>query len=282
MIRKLVFVAAVVGVGLLVTSEKARSKARDIGDKVVAWVDKKMEPRKPEPPKPGAPGEPEKKLSALRTRLKDLDAEVSSVKDRLAQQMHEHQKGAEALAKLRAEVDATTKELTARAKAIDEGRVEPVSVGGPAVAASAARRQLEREADLLALKKALLAQTEEAVQQSEQAVAVLKQHQTELETLALEATTRLAKLDLELKALRMSEVRDRFEAKDTNVGQFLDGLKEVEDMVEVKKIRRSLDPVKATPVSVPAPAKQPTESASDSVARKLGLPTGKKIEKAGD
>ena len=275
MFKKLLFVGGIVGIGMLIWSDRARTKARDLGDKVAAWVDKKMEPRKP-----GGPGEPERKLYALRTRLKDLDAEVSTAKDRLAQQIVEHARATVDMNKLRDDVDTGTKVLTARAKEIDEARTELVGYAGQPMPVTVARKRLDRDLELVAAKKRLLTETEEAARQREEGVSVLKQHVAELETLKLEAMTKLDTLDLELKTLRMHEVKDRFEANDTKAGQFLEAVKELEKDIEVKKVRRSLDPEKVVPTATETA--KPVESAADAVARKLGLKAEKKIEKAGD
>jgi hypothetical protein len=275
MFKKLLIVAGLVSVvGFLRWGTKFPAKAEEYGDKVVTWVDKKVKSRTPA-------DRPEEKLVALRGRLKDIDAEIASAKDKLAQQIVDRDRATVEVVRLRGEVDTNTKVLTARAKEIDETTTEMVGYNGQPMAVPAARKRLDRDLDLVAAQKTLLARTEDAARQREEGVAVLRQHVAELEGMKLEAKTTLDRLDLELKSLRMQEVKDRFDATDTKAGKFLEAVKELEEMIEVKKVRRSLDPEKS--VAAPAPeATKPLESAADAVARKLGLKPEKKIEKAGD
>lgn len=275
MFKKLLIVAGVVSViGFLRWGTKFPAKAEEVGDKVASWVDKKVKSRTPA-------DRPEDKLVTLRNRLKDIDTEIAAAKDKLAQQIVDRDRANADVVRLRGEVDTGTKVLTARAKEIDETTTEMVGYNGQPMPVPAARKRLDRDLELVAAQKALLTGTEDAARQRENGVIVLRQHVAELETMKLEAKTTLDRLDLELKTLRMQEVKDRFDANDTKAGKFLEAVKELEQMIEVKKVRRSLDPEKS--VVTPAPeSTKPLESAADAVARKLGLKPEKKIEKAGD
>lgn len=275
MFKKMLIVVGLVSVvGFFRWGTKFPAKAEEVGDKVVAWVDKKVKARTPV-------DRPEDKLVALRTRLRDIDLEISAAKDKLAQQIVDRDRINLDVARLRGDVDTGTKVLTARAREIDETTTEMVGYNGLPMPVSAARKRLDRDLELVAAQKALLAGTEDAARQREEGVAVLRQHVAELETMKMEAKTTLDRLDLELKTLRMQEVKDRFDANDTKAGKFLESVKELEEMIELKKVRRALDPEKS--VAVPAPeAAKPIGTATDAVARKLGLKPEKKIEKAGD
>jgi len=277
MFKKLLLVTGLITLGSFVVSKESRTKAKETVREMVASVRSGLKSKSHG--MESSTVRPEKKLYALRGRLKELDAEISGTKDRLAQQIVESARAATDVSKLREEVDAGTKVLTARAAEIDAARTELVGYGGQDMPVSAARKRLDRDLELVAAKKALLAETEEAARQREEGVAVLRQHVAELETTKLEAMTKLDVLDLELKKLRMHEVKDRFEANDTKAGQFLEAVKELEKDIQVRKVRRSLDPQKMT-ATLETP--KPVESAADAVARKLGLKAEKKIGKAGD
>jgi len=277
MFKKLLLVTGLITLGSFVVSKESRTKAKEAVREMVASVRSGLKSKSHG--MESSTVRPEKKLYALRGRLKELDAEISGTKDRLAQQIVESARAATDVSKLREEVDAGTKVLTARAAEIDAARTELVGYGGQDMPVSAARKRLDRDLELVAAKKALLAETEEAARQREEGVAVLRQHVAELETTKLEAMTKLDVLDLELKKLRMHEVKDRFEANDTKAGQFLEAVKELEKDIQVRKVRRSLDPQKMT-ATLETP--KPVESAADAVARKLGLKAEKKIGKAGD
>lgn len=275
MFKKLLIVAGVVSViGFLRWGTKFPAKAEEYGEKVAGWVDRKVKSRTPA-------DRPEEKLATLRGRLKEIDSEISSAKDKLAQQIVDRDRANLDVNRLRGEVDTGTKLLTARAKEIDETTTATVAYNGQPMPVSAARKRLDRDTELVAAQKALLTGTEEAARQREEGVVLLRQQVAELEGMKMEAKTTLDRLDLELKTLRTQEVKDRFVANDTKAGKFLESVKELEEMIEVKKVRRTLDPEKT--VSQPAPeATKPLESAADAVARKLGLKPEKKIEKAGD
>lgn len=278
MFKKLLIVTGLITLGSIILSKESRTKAKETVREGVTFVRSVVKP-KPTEVEPSTV-RPERKLYALRGRLKELDVEISATKDRLAQQIVESTRATADVAKLREEVDAGTKVLTARAAEIDAARTELVGYGGQPMPVSAARKRLDRDLELVAAKKALLAETEEAARQREEGVAVLRQHVAELETTKLEAMTKLDVLDLELKKLRMHEVKDRFEANDTKAGKFLEAVSELEKEIQVRKVRRSLDPQKLTPA--PESPKS-AESATDAVARKLGLKLGgAKIEKAAD
>jgi hypothetical protein len=278
MFKKLLIVTGLITLGSFVLNKDSRSKAKDGVGEVVAYVKSVVKSKRHGVE--SSTDAPEKKLYALRGRLKDLDVEISATKDRLAQRIVESSHAAVEVTKLRDVVDTGTKVLTARAKEIDDARTELVGYAGSPMPVPAARKRLDRDLELVAAQKTLLAETEDAARQQEDGVSLLRQHVAELETLKLEAKTKLDVLDLELKKLRMHEVKDRFEANDTKAGQFLDDLKELEKMIEVKKVRRSLDP-KPAPAAA-AELSRSVESATDAVARKLGLTPEKKIEKAGD
>jgi len=277
MFKKLLLVTGLITLGSFVVSKESRTKAKETVREMVATVRSAVKSKTDGVE--SSTTRPEKKLYALRGRLKELDAEVSATKDRLAQQIVESSRATTDVNKLREEVDAGTKVLTARAAEIDAARTELVGYGGQSIPVSAARKRLDRDLELVAAKKALLTETESAAHQREEGVTLLRQHVAELETTKLEAMTKLDVLDLELKKLRLHEVKDRFEANDTKAGKFLEAVKELENDIQVRKVRRSLDPQKMTAT---LETTKPFESAADAVARKLGLKADKKIEKAGD
>lgn len=277
MFKKLLLVTGLITLGSFVVSKESRTKAKETVREMVTSIRSGLKSKSQE--MESSTVRPEKKLYALRGRLKEIDAEISSTKDRLAQQIVESSRATADVSKLREEVDTGTKVLTVRAAEIDAARTELVGYGGQSLLVSAARKRLDRDLELVAAKKALLAETEEAARQREEGVTLLRQHVAELETTKLEAMTKLDVLDLELKKLRLHEVKDRFEANDTKAGKFLEAVKELENDIQVRKVRRSLDPQKLT-ATLEAP--RPVESAADAVARKLGLKSDKKIGKAGD